>query len=124
MENMKNSWLCKIGIHIEYFDGGNVAGPSRCPCGKRSNPGVVWPGPPETPTKFENEWYHFAFSNSIPPGLAYDVYVWFSRYIDKDYETAIRVWKEFDKSECPEIDVDFVEWCTKRLNEGYSNDRS
>ena len=35
--------LCRIGIHIEKFLTCNVAGGSRCSCGKKSTPPLVWP---------------------------------------------------------------------------------
>lgn len=33
-------WLCRLGIHIEYFEDG-PAGPSCCPCGVRYHPALV-----------------------------------------------------------------------------------
>ena len=35
--------LCKLGIHVERFLSCNVAGGSRCPCGKKSTPPIIWP---------------------------------------------------------------------------------
>jgi len=35
--------LCKIGIHIERFLTCDVAGGSKCPCGKKHTPPIVWP---------------------------------------------------------------------------------
>ena len=35
--------LCRIGIHIEKFLTCNVAGGSRCSCGKKSTPPIIWP---------------------------------------------------------------------------------
>jgi hypothetical protein len=37
------SLLCKVGIHLEKFITTDVAGGSRCPCGKKSTPAIVWP---------------------------------------------------------------------------------
>jgi len=35
--------LCKLGIHTKYFLTCDVAGPSRCTCGKKNNPAITWP---------------------------------------------------------------------------------
>jgi len=35
--------LCRIGIHIEKFMTCDVAGGSKCSCGKKSTPPIVWP---------------------------------------------------------------------------------
>lgn len=35
--------LCRFGIHIEKFLTYDVAGGSKCSCGKKSTPPIVWP---------------------------------------------------------------------------------
>jgi hypothetical protein len=43
ISHQKISLLCKLGIHREKFITTDVAGGSKCSCGKKSTTPVVWP---------------------------------------------------------------------------------
>lgn len=40
---MRVPFLCRLNVHIEYFEGGDVAAGSSCPCGKKRSPPIRWP---------------------------------------------------------------------------------
>jgi hypothetical protein len=35
--------LCRLGIHVEKFLSCDVAGGSKCTCGKKRTPPIIWP---------------------------------------------------------------------------------